>query len=134
MSDKPSITLSSRDFDRLDGLLRRVADPDAHAALRSELERASVVEPADLPAGVVSMNSVVRLADVDDGTEMTLTLSYPHEAGKPGCVSVFAPVGSALLGLSVGQQIDWPMPGKHTRRLRVLAVEYQPEAAGDFNR
>ncbi|HET8899407.1 MAG TPA: nucleoside diphosphate kinase regulator [Rhodanobacteraceae bacterium] len=133
MSDKPAITLSSRDFDRLDALLRGVADEDAHAALRDELERARVVEPAQLPAGVVSMNSIVRLADVDNGEEMTLTLVYPREAGKPGTVSIFAPVGSALLGLSVDQQIDWPLPGNRSRRLRVLAVEYQPEAAGDFH-
>lgn len=133
MSDKPSITLSSRDFDRLDAMLRQAPDTAVLEGLRAELERATVVEPGDLPKGVVSMNSVVRLADVDDGEEMTLTLVYPRDAGKAGTVSVFAPVGSALLGLSVGQQIDWPMPGKHSRRLRVLEVEYQPEAAGDFH-
>ena len=46
-------------------------------------------------------------------------------------ISVLAPVGSALLGLSVGDTIEWPLPNARSRRLRVLAVTYQPEAAGD---
>ena len=66
MSDKPAITLSSRDFDRLDALLRNAPQTAVHEGLRTELERAKVVEPGELPKGVVSMNSVVRLADVDD--------------------------------------------------------------------
>ena len=45
-----------------------------------------------------------------------------------GTVSVLAPVGSALLGLSVGQSIEWPLPGGRKMMLRVLEVLYQPEA------
>jgi len=44
-----------------------------------------------------------------------------------------APVGSALLGLSAGQHIDWPAPGGKTLKLKLLEVEYQPEAAGHFD-
>lgn len=133
MSDKPAITLSSLDLQRIEALLEGTADSD-HGALRSELERAEVVEPRDMPGDVVSMNSTARMQDVDDGEEMTLTLVYPRNAGAPGMVSILAPVGSALLGLAVGQQINWPLPGGRTRRLRVLAVSYQPEAAGEFHR
>ena len=46
-------------------------------------------------------------------------------------ISVLAPVGSALLGLSVGQSIRWPLPRGGTRHLRVVAVTYPREAAGD---
>jgi regulator of nucleoside diphosphate kinase len=35
---------------------------------------------------------------------------------------VLAPVGTALLGLRVGQRIEWQMPHGDRRRLRVLAV------------
>jgi len=57
---------------------------------------------------------------------------YPKDANADrGWVSVLAPLGSALLGLRVGQEIDWRMPGG-VRRVRVLAVPYQPEAAGDL--
>ena len=44
---------------------------------------------------------------------------------------VLAPVGTALLGMSVGQHIDWPAPGGKMIKLTLLAIEYQPEAAGD---
>lgn len=46
-------------------------------------------------------------------------------------MSVLAPVGTALLGMSVGQHIDWPAPGGKMIKLTLLAIEYQPEAAGD---
>jgi regulator of nucleoside diphosphate kinase len=60
---------------------------------------------------------------------------YPHDADvDQGKVSVLAPVGSALLGLSVGQSIRWPLPGGKTRHLGVVTVSYQPEAAGDLDR
>ena len=39
--------------------------------------------------------------------------------------------GTALLGMSVGQHIDWPAPGGKMIKLTLLAIEYQPEAAGD---
>jgi regulator of nucleoside diphosphate kinase len=39
-----------------------------------------------------------------------------------------------LLGLAKGQHIDWPTPDGHERRLRVLDISYQPEAAGDLHR
>ncbi|MCW5578390.1 MAG: GreA/GreB family elongation factor, partial [Dokdonella sp.] len=64
-----------------------------------------------------------------------LTLCYPAEddAAK-GRVSVLAPVGAALLGLTLGQTIDWTTPDGHRLRLRVTAITFQPEAAGQFHR
>ena len=58
----------------------------------------------------------------------------PEDAGGEGKVSILAPVGSALLGLSVGQHIDWPAPGGKQLKLTLLEVEYQPEAAGEYDR
>ena len=42
-----------------------------------------------------------------------------------------SPVGTALLGMSGGQHIDWPTPSGKMIKLTLLAIEYQPEAAGD---
>ncbi|MCY1496523.1 Regulator of nucleoside diphosphate kinase [compost metagenome] len=88
----------------------------------------------EVPAGVVTMNSRVHCRDDNSGKEYHLTLVYPEHAGTEGTVSILAPVGSALLGLSVGQHIDWPAPGGKTLKLTLLAVEYQPEAAGEYQR
>ena len=48
--------------------------------------------------------------------------------------SILAPVGSALLGLRIGDAIDWPLPGGRSARLQVLSIRFQPEAAGELHR
>lgn len=124
----PRITVSRIDADRLDALLSRteVRGTEVATRLAAELERAEVVEPEDLPTDVIGMNCTARFEEESGGgpgQEHVLTLVYPHEAdGSPGKISILAPVGSALLGLSVGQCIDWPGPGGRTLRLRVLEV------------
>lgn len=137
MATSPPITVSSRDLERLERLLEApaVAALPAAAALGRELERANVVAPADMPADVVTMNSEVTCEDEVSGETHRLTLVYPPDADvDQHKVSVLAPVGTALLGLSVGQSIDWNAPGGRSLRLRVTGIAYQPEAAGDFSR
>ena len=43
-------------------------------------------------------------------------------------ISVLTPVGAALLGLTVGQKISWPMPDKSVAVLEVIEV-LQPNDA-----
>lgn len=132
----PPITISRRDLERLE----RHLDSDTVNALpgcgmlREELIRANVVEPEDIQPDIVTMNSTVRFVDEEAGKEYELTLVYPDHAGAPGTVSIFAPVGSALLGLSIGQTIEWQVPGGRQLRLRVDAVINQPEAQKQFHR
>ncbi|MDC0723155.1 nucleoside diphosphate kinase regulator [Nannocystis bainbridge] len=128
------ITISRHDLGRLKRLLASppVRGTDAAEALDDELERAAVVDSTALPPDVVSMNSRVRLREQHSEREFELTLVYPGDAG-PDRVSVLAPVGSALLGLTVGQAIEWPLPGGRVAELRVLEILYQPEAMGDHD-
>jgi regulator of nucleoside diphosphate kinase len=134
MSSAPSITVTRLDLQRLEQLLDSLDEyTPAAEALEEELSRAQVVGHEDIPAGVVTMNSRVICREEASGKDYHLTLVYPKDAGAgEGRVSILAPVGTALLGLSVGQQIDWPGPGGKPLKLTLLAVEYQPEAAGDF--
>ena len=81
-----------------------------------------------------SMNSTVRCREESSGKEYTLTLVYPEDVAGEGKVSILAPVGTALLGLTIGQTIDWPAPSGKTLKLTLLEIEYQPEAAGDYAR
>ncbi|MBJ6760607.1 nucleoside diphosphate kinase regulator [Corallococcus sp. H22C18031201] len=102
--------------------------------LEAELARAEVTPSASIAPDVVTMNSSVVFEDEETGEQRTVTLVYPQDARNgDGRVSVLAPIGSALLGLSVGQTIEWPLPGDRTKRLRIVAVPYQPEAAGHFH-
>ncbi|MCY1394516.1 Regulator of nucleoside diphosphate kinase [compost metagenome] len=79
------------------------------------------------------MNSRVHCREEGSGKDYHLTLVYPKDAGGEGKVSILAPIGCALLGLSVGEQIDWPAPGGKKLKLTLIEVEYQPEAAGEYN-
>jgi regulator of nucleoside diphosphate kinase len=137
MSKKTAITLSRLDVGRIEHLLEAPALHDSPVAgrLRAEIDRAEIVEPRDMPADVVSMNSSADCVDESSDKHYTLTLVYPKEAdADAGRISVLAPVGSALLGLRVGQSIDWPGQGGRTLKLKVIAIHYQPEAAGDLHR
>ncbi|MED5609764.1 MULTISPECIES: nucleoside diphosphate kinase regulator [Pseudomonas] len=135
MTTAPSITVTRLDLQRLERLLDSLDEyGPAAEALEAELSRANVVGHDEVPPGVVTMNSTVRCREEGSGKEYLLTLVYPEDAGGEGKVSILAPVGTALLGLTVGQSIDWPAPGGKTLKLSLLDITYQPEAAGDYNR
>ena len=95
----------------------------ANAALLREIDRAVLITPqAAREAGVVTMNTQVFYTDETSGGEHHLNLVYPDEAGGCACcVSVLDPMGTALIGLSVGQAIEWEFPGG-SHRLRVTEV------------
>ena len=96
--------------------------------LEQELDRAEVVEPEAIPRDVVTMNSEVRLKDLDSGESRVYRLIFPTQTRTENSVSVLAPIGTAMLGYRVGDVIEWRVP-KGIRRLEVLEVIYQPEAA-----
>ncbi len=136
MTVKTGIVLSSLDVDRLESLLGSLSreERQQHAGLQEELDRAEVVEPRDVPPDVVSMNSTVRFA-MESGEEFNLTLVYPRDSdGSADKVSILAPVGSALLGLSVGEQIEWPKPGGGKMTVKIKEITWQPERAGEYHR
>lgn len=133
----PPITLGSRDLARLEQLLDSPALRQLPAArsLGAELERAKVLPTDRVPADVVTMNATVTCVDEVSGGNHQFTLVYPQDADvTTGRVSVLAPVGSALLGLSVGQAIDWQAPGGRALRLRVITVVAAPESAAVLHR
>jgi regulator of nucleoside diphosphate kinase len=103
--------------------------------LEAELARAEVVDPEEIPPTVVTMNSTVRFKIESSSKEFHLTLVYPKDTdASGGTISILAPVGSALLGLSVGDEIEWPKPGGGVLRVRIEEVTYQPERSGEYRR
>lgn len=122
MLSQRSVLLGQRDLARLDALVRRSASMDS-SQLFEELDAATVVEDHLLPDDVVRMNTRITFVDLDTRVESTIELVYPHESqGSPNRVSILAPVGAALIGLRVGETIDWPLPNGRQRRLQVVAV------------
>ena len=137
MTSEQSLIVTETDLERL----RHVIDhhgggrmAELAEMLDLELARAEVVASEAVPADVVTMNSTVLFEDEGTGERRQVTLVYPKDVSTDeGKISVLAPIGSALLGLSVGQSITWPLPGGRTKRLRIIAVPYQPEAAGHYH-
>lgn len=134
---QPQIVVSSQDMDRLEHLLESLPENafPGKAALQAELDRAEVVDPRKIPPTVVTMNSTLRFGIASSGEEFCMSLVYPKDiTGAADRISILAPVGSALLGLSVGDEIEWPRPGGGTLKVRILEIVYQPERAGEFHR
>jgi len=128
------IYITNEDSERLQRLIadrRRGNSPDQEYLdmLEQELDRAEEVEPEAIPRDVVTMNSAVRLKDLDSGETRVYRLIFPTQTRTSDAVSVLAPIGTAMLGYRVGDVIEWRVP-KGIRRLKVLEVIYQPEAAG----
>ena len=131
------VVITEADFDRLKHLVDSPRYRVSHAALirtlRTELDRCEVVEPGNVPDGVVTMHTKLTVRDARTREPETFTLVYPEDADiNEGRLSVLAPLGTALLGARVGQVIEFAAPGG-TRRLKVETIHYQPEAAGDFH-
>lgn len=126
----PQIHITQDDMDRLLQLIE--AYPGTRFdELEKELLRANVVPHEQIPSDVVTMNSRVVFENETTGERREVTLVYPGMADiDAGKISVLVPVGTALLGLRVGQSIDWVTSGQ-TQRYRIIDVLYQPEAAGD---
>lgn len=132
MRTEQDIIITTKDLERLQSVLD-VHDTPAAESLATELHRAHVVDAREVPADVVTMNTEVVYEDSATRQRRTVRLVYPKDANSTrGWVSVLAPVGSALLGLRVGQEIEWPVP-TGTKRIRVVEIRYQPEASADFD-
>ncbi|MBB4263524.1 MULTISPECIES: nucleoside diphosphate kinase regulator [unclassified Bradyrhizobium] len=120
----PPIKITEDESRRLSSLANSTMDlfPRVAQFLARELERASVAAENDL-RGVVRMGSKVTYRDDGTGASREIVLVYPHEANiELNRVSILTPVGAALIGLSVGQRIEFETPDKRTRGLTVLAV------------
>jgi regulator of nucleoside diphosphate kinase len=131
MTDLPQIYLTQNDVDRLLELVESHPGKGLEK-LERELVRANVVSRDEIPADVVTMNSRVIFENETTGERREVTLVYPGNADiDAGRISILVPVGTALLGLRVGQSIDWELPGGKKQRYRIVEVPFQPEAAGE---
>lgn len=97
------------------------------AALETELRRAHIVPASEISEEVVTMNSIVRLRDLETDEIEELELVYPQDADMAqNRISVLAPIGTAILGYRIGDVIEWPVPAG-VRRFIVEELLFQPE-------
>ena len=99
--------------------------------LEAELNRGKIIKSQDIPQDIITMNSEVHLRDLNTKEEITYQLVFPdHADASQGRVSILAPIGTALLGYSVGDIIEWKVPAG-VAKLQVEKIIYQPEANGE---
>lgn len=124
-------TLTDLDHARLTRLLGQ----QPHGPLAEWLESVEVIDARAAPANLVTMYSRVAVVDVHTHRRQVLTLCYPGDAEPAaGLISVLSPVGSSLLGLKAGDTARWFTPHGEACAAQVVAIQYQPEATGDFTR
>lgn len=120
----PGLMLGDGDYTRLMSLVSATQArlPDAADDLIAEIERAEVVETGAVPDDVVQMGSTVEYQP-EEGKARRVTLVYPTEANiDAGKVSVLTPIGTALLGLKVGDRIRWEARNGREQELTIVAV------------
>jgi regulator of nucleoside diphosphate kinase len=135
--NQPSIYITTKDAEKLRNWLRKARYSEYRGSaylqmLAREIERASIMEPDQIPPDVITLNSTACLVDLETDEETVYTLVFPDEADiSQGKISILAPIGTAMLGYKVGDTFEWDTPGGK-RLMRVKEVLFQPEASGDF--
>ncbi len=133
ISNQP-ITLSTRDHTALSWKLGQLLSTHSRKRfnlqrLHEELSRAILLPPALVSSSTVQLGSKFIVKDLDSGEVDTFTLSWPEKADiAKGEISVFAPLGTAVIGFSKGDEITWQMPGG-LRRLKLMDVQPPVSAA-----
>jgi regulator of nucleoside diphosphate kinase len=106
----PPITLATSDYNRLlfTAMIRQKYTPRASDFLLEELRRAKVCHPSELPEDVVSANCRVIFRIDEEPKPRAHLLVHPDDLIRPGVeISVTTPLGTALLGLRVGDRMSF---------------------------
>lgn len=78
--------------------------------LSDELKNAQIIDEWDMPGDVIRFNSKVTVAS-DNGWEKSLQVVAPNDKDlKENKISILTPMGSALLGYSEADVIEWKFP------------------------
>jgi transcription elongation factor GreA len=93
--------------------------------LKGRLAAAEVIDPSTLSGDRVMFGAIVTLEDVDTDEELTYQLVGTYEADlKVGRISVESPIGRALLGKEVDDEVTIRVP-KGKRCVSILKVVYR---------
>ena len=124
MNNTP-IYITQDDYSKLRLLLATALHSNANGALqklREELDRAAVIDPTAIPAGIVTLESTVEFEDLGTSEIEEYTITFPDRANvEEKRLSILAPIGTALIGCRVGDLVQWSTPGG-VRQLKVRRV------------
>lgn len=100
--------------------------------LLHEINSAQLVESYEIPADIVTMNSIVKLQFLELTKEIQIQIVYPEDADSANNkISIFSPIATALIGYKTGDEIEWFVPAGLTK-MKIMKIIYQPEKVGEF--
>lgn len=120
---RPDIFVSESTWQQLSDLIERYSDRQLVAWLQSELDRAMVCLPEELPPDAIQLGSTVAFLLSTSDRVHHRQLVLPHLRQRDDQISVMSPVGSALLGLRIGDEIEWPLSSGQPISVHILDVD-----------
>ncbi|MEO6848732.1 MAG: GreA/GreB family elongation factor [Chthoniobacterales bacterium] len=129
------IQVTQADYNKLQSLIDdssslRYEEKSYREALSRELMKAQIKSSDEIANDVITLHSRARITDLETMEILEFTIVLPDEADvEAGCISILAPLGTALLGYSKGDMFEWNVPAGKSR-FRVDEILYQPESAG----
>ena len=99
--------------------------------LSEELKTATIIDDSQMPDDVIRFNSIASLV-FDNGIEKTLQVVIPADKDvSKNKISILTPMGSALIGYSKDDLIEWDFP-KGKLKIKITSVT-QEETFSDFD-
>ena len=119
---RDDLVVKESDYQKLTGLID-LANNGIARKLEDELSRADIVQDELYPDDAVCMGSTVKFVELTTGKESVITLVYPGKSSVDDMkISILTPMGSALIGMRVGGEIDWSLPNGRSARIKVLSM------------
>lgn len=92
--------------------------------LNDKIARAQVIDPADVDSDKVVFGATVTLFDVDSSSEVTYQIVGEDEADiKAGKISVTSPVGKALIGHRLDDEVRIKVPSG-IKMYEIIEIKY----------
>ena len=80
--------------------------------LKDKLSRAEVIDCSNVNCSRAVFGTVVNMLDMDEDVEVTYQLLGPEESDvEKGVISILSPLGQAILGKEVGDEVKVVTPG-----------------------
>ena len=112
----------SENFDYQDAKRQQGFIAGRIADLQATLDRARIMEESGPNSDLVGMGSTVKVRDIDFDDEFAYTIVGVYEADPSNDrISAVSPVGKALMGRKIGEQIQVDTPGGKST-LEIIAI------------
>ena len=93
------------------------------AELETLIEHALIIDEAEMKADVINLGSTVKVLDMEFDEELEYSLVGTNEANPMlGRISDRSPIGSALIGAKVGDEVEVDTPAGAIK-FKILSVE-----------